>query len=213
MIKELVNKYMGLDDGLLRDYIGASSVGGACDRAIWYEYKGYKSKFGEKTKMTFEIGKSIEEIVLRVLELEGGMIERPLQFKEESLPLFRGTCDAVIEIEGERVILEIKSASDSNFSKMARQTIAIANTRYWDQAQSYMGMSGIHKCIFLVVNKNTSDIYEELVAFDKFHYQSLVEKARVISKCEKEPARINESPLFYLCKMCGFKDACHGVAL
>ena len=72
-----------------------------------------------------------------------------------------------------------------------------------------MGMSGIHTAYILVLNKDNSEIADEMVIFDEFFYHKLRSKALMIANSESAPPKINGSPLFYKCKMCKFNKVCH----
>src|ERR1700749_1900295 len=62
----------------------------------------------------------------------------------------------------------------------------------------------------LLVNKDNSDISDEKVEFDHVFYKTLENKAKEISEAVTPPPRINNSPLWYKCKMCKYHGVCHG---
>ena len=72
-----------------------------------------------------------------------------------------------------------------------------------------MGMSGIHKAYIVVLNKDNSEIADELVTFDPVFYETLRNKAAMIANANVMPPRINASPLWFQCKMCKFNKVCH----
>jgi hypothetical protein len=72
-----------------------------------------------------------------------------------------------------------------------------------------MGMSGIHKAYIVVLNKDSSEISDELVEFDEVYYQTLRKKAAMIANANVAPPKINGSPLWFQCKMCKFNKVCH----
>ena len=91
--------------------------------------------------------------------------------------------------------------------------MAKANKVYATQIalyQAYMELSD-NPCLFTVVNKNTSEIYYELVPFDKDLAQSASDKAVNILTAIKSGdilPRIAQSKDFYLCRFCDFQNAC-----
>ena len=68
-------------------------------------------------------------------------------------------------------------------------------------------------CLFTVVNKNTSEIYYELVPFDKKLAQEASDKAVDILtsiKANDILPRIAQSRDFFLCKFCEYQNSCWG---
>lgn len=202
-----------------RDYIGASSIGAECDRQIWYECKGYQGEpLDTKYRRVFDMGRWLESLVVQWLREAGFRIETAneknslLEVVASDMPYFKGHMDGLILIgDHEKHILEIKSAKDSSYKTFVSKGIKLWFPRYYAQLQSYMGMSGIHNAIILVLNKDSSDICDNLVTFNQKEYDNLKERAQRIYLSEKEPPRINESPAWYLCRICKFRKICHGV--
>ena len=200
-----------------RNYIGASGIGNPCERKIWYSYKGLAGKDKPELKLTFEIGKRLEAMILDIFEKTPIQVIRPSEENcdlfcvDKDLPSFSGHMDAILVLEsGERIILDIKTAKASSYAKFVNQGLKAWNMQYYAQLQAYMGMTGLNRAILLAINKDSSEMHEEWVWFNDIYYQELKMKAARIIDCEVEPARINKSPLFYLCRMCSYSEKCHG---
>ena len=194
-----------------RTYIGASSIGNPCERAIWYGLNRPDEKeVTSKQRMTFEIGRQLEWVILDILERELHLCE-PGSYFESSYPKFQGNVDSLIlDKEGKPLaFIEIKTANDSSFNTFKNKGIKLWYPEYYDQIQSYMGMSGVHKCYLLALNKNTSELHQEAILFDEYRYDWLVNKARRIGEATSEPPRINNSASYFKCKMCFYKKICH----
>lgn len=200
-----------------RSYIGASSIGAPCMRQIWYGFKGYEGEgIGPELQLTFDIGKSLETLLLDYIisEMSGwqSIIDRSLEDNE--IEFFKGTPDFMVYINYPRdneslIILELKTAKNSSFLTFKNKGLKIWSMQYYDQLQSYMGMSGAKQGVLLAINKDTSELHEEWVDFEEPRYEYLKNKAMLIANAEFPPDRINNSPMFYLCKMCKFKGICH----
>jgi hypothetical protein len=68
-----------------------------------------------------------------------------------------------------------------------------------------------HPALFTVVNKNTSEIYYELVPFNRELAQTASDKAVNILTAAKSGdilPRIAQTRDFYLCKFCEFRETC-----
>lgn len=194
-----------------RDYIGASSIGSECLRQIWYELNCKESfPIPNRIRRIFDTGKLMEEYILSLLQMCGLSLHRNVELIEHTMDYFEGHADAIwIKGLGDRIIIEIKTAKNSEFQKVINHGLKKWNPKYYAQIQSYMGMSGINSTYILVLNKDNSELYDELVTFDSIFYEGLKEKAKMIYSAKSEPPRINGSALFYMCKMCKFKDICH----
>ncbi len=194
-----------------RNYIGASIIGSQCLRQIWYEFKGAESEsVSTKTRRTWDIGKNLEGLICTWLFNSGISIFGEFKpFKSKNVSEFQGNVDGIIFLNDEKFILEIKTAKNASFNIFVNKGVKIWNPQYYAQIQSYMGMSGIFSTYILVLNKDNSEISDELVTFDEQYYEELEQKAMMISKAVSAPPRINGSPLFYKCKMCKFNNLCH----
>lgn len=196
-----------------RNYIGSSSIGNPCSRAIWYAFNGHPKKpLTAKQIRTFEIGKALEgmikEEIKQVLPFKDS--ESLATFYDDDVKIFQGNVDGAVLINGRMVILEIKTANDSSFQTFFKKGLKEWNPAYYSQVQSYMGMSKIESAYIVVLNKNTSELHDEYVMFDEIFYYGLKAKAQTISQAQEPPERINKSPLFYICSMCRYKETCHG---
>ena len=197
-----------------REYIGSSSIGNPCARAIWYAYKGHEKKpLTAKQIRTFEMGKILEEMIKEQVRLLGFPLNDGAQFTacyDDDVKIFQGNVDGILEIDGRFVILEIKTANDANFQTFVKKGLREWSPTYYSQVQAYMGMKGVDSAYILVLNKNTAQLHDEHVKFDDIFYHELKAKAKIISESEEPPERINKNPMFYICSMCQYKEVCHG---
>ncbi len=195
-----------------RQYIGASSIGNQCLRAIWYGLRMSETKVVEpQQQLAFEVGKRLEILILDLLVASGIHIERQFGFHCREYSLFQGTLDAVLfdNVGNSTAIIEIKTAKNDSFRIFQRKGVRLWWPEYYDQVQCYMGMSGIAESIILVFNKDASELCEEVIEFDPIWYASLVEKAKIVGEYTEPPPRLSERPAFFKCKMCFYKEECH----
>jgi len=210
------------DEEPRRDYLGASSIGHPCGRRVWYQYKRERTPPQPRQALIFDTGKRLEEMVLDKLEIaakhiQGFELIRPceennwLHACSKEVPQFQGHMDAMIVIAGSLVIIvEIKSAKDSEFNNFKRKGLQEWKPQYFAQTHSYMGMKEIPNAVELVINKDSQEMHEEWLQLDAIYYAELEERARRIVMATEEPERINKNPTFYLCQQCEFKNECHG---
>lgn len=212
VLSKKIDAYQSKDTQDKRDYIGASTIGSNCYRRIWYEYKGYlATQVPVKTRRTWDIGKKLESLILDWLELAGLTLDRNWpELQSTRVPFLRGHVDAVWIKKGKPfAIIEIKTAKNGSFRVLESKGVREWDPGYYAQIQTYMGMSGIYSAYVLALNKDSSELYDEVVTFDPDFYAKLEDKALLIGRSPVEPPKIHASPLWFECKMCKFNKVCH----
>jgi hypothetical protein len=200
-----------------RHYIGASSIGNKCDRAIWYGFKGAESsKPSPSLKTTFDIGKRLESLLLDYMDEAGLNVVRPtpennyLFLQDTEVPLFQGHCDAILIMKDQApAIVEIKTANTASFSNFKSKGLLVWRENYYAQIQAYLGMKGYSRGVLLAIDKNTSELHHEWVVYDDIYYHQLRYKARAIAQCSEPPEKLNKNPIFYACNVCAYRRTCH----
>lgn len=196
-----------------RDYIGASIIGHPCYRKLWFTINNKKQDvLTPRSQRILDMGKALEGLIIKWLNDVGILTKQSsVAVVDTSLPYFKGHYDSlIVDKKGlPKYILEIKTAKDSSFSQFKSHGLKRWDETYYAQIQSYMGMSGIHSAIIVVLNKDNSEILDEEVTFDESYYLGLREKAKLIKEAKIAPPRVNGSPLYYLCRMCPFSEGCH----
>ena len=74
-----------------------------------------------------------------------------------------------------------------------------------------MAYLNLEQCLFTALNKDTSELYFELIPFDSEAAQRYSDRAvQIIKASERNELLpcISSDPAFFRCKMCGFKDVC-----
>jgi len=223
-----------VDDAILRNeqkrerrkYLGASSIGEECSRKIQYRFLNYpqdeRSGFSAQTLRIFQFGHEIEDYTAKWLR-DAGFDLRTEDKQGEQFGFsiaddqIRGHIDGVIcggpVTMGYPALWENKSSNDKRFQSFVRHGVAKANPTYATQIalyQTYMDLSE-QPALFTVVNKNTSEVYYELVPYNQELAQAASDKAVNIltaSKVGDILPRVAQSKDFFLCKFCEFRETC-----
>tara|TARA_R100001591_G_scaffold16626_3_gene22971 strand:- start:3304 stop:4086 length:783 start_codon:yes stop_codon:yes gene_type:complete len=223
-----------VDDAILRNeqkrerrkYLGASSIGEECSRKIQYRFLNYPqdemSGFSAQTLRIFQFGHEIEDYTAKWLR-DAGFDLRTEDKQGEQFGFsiaddqIRGHIDGVIcngpVTMGYPALWENKSSNDKRFQSFVRHGVAKANPTYATQIalyQTYMDLSE-QPALFTVVNKNTSEVYYELVPYNQELAQAASDKAVNIltaSKVGDILPRVAQSKDFFLCKFCEFRETC-----
>ena len=209
-----------------RSYIGASSIGDECSRKVQYRYLNYPidpdKEFSARTLRIFEFGHKIEDYVAKWLrDAKFDLRTEDKNGKQFGFSIadgeIRGHIDGVIcdgpVAMGYPALWECKSANDSKFKAFVRHGVAKANPTYATQLalyQTYMDLTE-NPALFTVVNKNTSEVYYELVQYNKVLAQQASDKAVNIltaAKANDILPRIAKSKDFFLCKFCEYRETC-----
>jgi len=210
-LTKLIEKHQSCVTDETRNYIGASSIGSDCLRQIWYQFKGEQSEgVPAKFRRAWAIGTTLEGLIVSWLTEAGVPVERSDKtYYARDMPYFQGHFDGIYTYKKTHGILEIKTAKHSSFTLFVNKGLKAWNPQYYAQIQSYMGMSGIDNAIILVLNKDNSELSDELVLFDADFYEKLTQKAAMIFGAKTMPPRIHGSALYFKCKMCKYNKVCH----
>ncbi len=193
-----------------RSYLGMSIAGDPCARKIWYQFRGYTPKsIDGRAQMIFSLGSAVESEVLKWLRGAGYNIRG--QQEEFSLlkGFVRGHCDGIIEgVKGARPhILEIKSASSTRFKMFKTAGIPATSPTYAAQLQLYMGCSGYERGVWVVMNKDTCELYIERAHFDKQTYLNLQKRCAAIIGSDNPPEEAFQEG-DRECTMCPYEGHC-----
>lgn len=199
-----------------RAHLGASTIGEGCARKLWFDFRKCDiPEFNGRMLRLFNRGHLEEERVFELLQAAGIHVDshdvdgRQYGFKDLH-GHFAGSCDGIVKTASEdEMLLEIKTHNDRSFAKLRQSGVAIANFKHYVQMQVYMGYLDLRMALYFAVNKNTDEVYTEMVAFN----EECFNKARGIAK----KVIVSETPLpvklkrdSETCKYCDYKDVCFG---
>ncbi|MDR0581125.1 MAG: hypothetical protein LBG04_03375 [Holosporaceae bacterium] len=108
---------------------------------------------------------------------------------------------------------ECKTLNNKSWTDTQKRGVLVSKQIYYAQIQLYMAYLGLDEnpCLFTALNKDTSELYHELIAFDVESAQRYSDRAVQIIKAsennEMMPCVSNDSP-FYRCKMCSYGQVC-----
>jgi len=199
--------------------LGASQIGRPCDRELWYSFHWAKlNKFEGRMLRLFEKGRTeeswieldLKEIGVEFLELdaETGKQWEFSELGDHFVCKLDGAACGFIEAAATWHVVEIKTANQSAFDKVVKEGCKKAKPEHYAQMITGMGMSGMDRAAYIVVNKNTEEIYFERITMDKTEWKRILQRAKEIIFGDI-PERINESAAWYQCKFCNFNSICH----
>ncbi len=84
-----------------------------------------------------------------------------------------------------------------------------AKFSHYVQMQAYMRKMGITVAIYGAINKNTDDLYLEIITLDPETADVFIDRGEKIIYMETPPPKLSTSPGFFKCMFCDHKPVCH----
>jgi hypothetical protein len=228
-------EFQHIRDDIPRNYLGASRLGVNCSRALQYEYtQTLRDKWlSGRTLRIFEMGHALEKMALNWLGMAGFEIST---YQDNGEPFGFATADGKIQGHVDGIIRgglfkdvfavemaypalwECKSMNAKAWKQTVDKGMKVAKPIYAVQIaiyQAYMEeiIPGVSKnpALFTAVNKDTSELYHELVPFDAGLAQAASDKAvnilRATQAGETLP-RISADPEHFECRFCDWQNYC-----
>ena len=191
-----------------RGHLGMSQIGHEDARTLWFKFRwSMPDELKARTLRIFRLGNLVEDETATLLRLIPGLElhtdQDGKQFSFHALGgHFSGSMDGCLvgipEAPKTWHVWEAKSAKDKKFKELIKAgSIKKWNKTYWTQAQCYMGVSGMHRCLFTVYNKDTSEIFSERIRLDKTIWPAMVAHAERIISADEPPKSSYPNREFY----------------
>lgn len=210
-----------------RQYLGASAIGGECERQLAYSFhqtpKDEGAGFKANTLRMFDMGHDGEERMAQYLRDAGFTLQT---HKEDGKQIgisdaegkFKGHLDGVIhagpKIKGLKYpcLWENKALGSKTFADFKRNGLKDFKPTYYAQVQIYMGYHGLESCLFTALNRDTGEVWIELVKFVARDCQDYIDRAvRIVKSTNPEElGRAGKGPDDFKCKFCDYKKRCYG---
>lgn len=201
-----------------RSHLGASVIGRKCERELWLGWRwSFLRKFKPRIQRLFNRGHQEEARFLALLEMIGVQFHQPEDGNQERISdhggHFGSALDGVLwgvpDAPGEWILGEFKTFGTKPFCKLVVEGVAVSKPEHYSQMQVCMARRGIHKCLYMAVNKNDDDIYCEIIEYNHEHATKELTKAASIITRRDAPKRMSEDPSFLDCSWCDAKQRCH----
>lgn len=221
------------DDDSYRSHLGASKIGDECERSIYYGWRWAKKnkprgKKGEDPKRAesrmrrlWNRGHLEEGRFIALLLTAGIAVYQQdadgKQFRISALGgHFGGAGDGVLMgvpdlPPGVPALGEFKTHSDKSFKALQDEGVRSSKRTHYVQMQEYMHHMGLLYALYLAVNKDTDELYAEIVQYDGPTAEQFLDRARRIVFADTPPDRMRgASPGFFHCKyMCDYLEVCY----
>jgi hypothetical protein len=206
-----------------RKHLGASKIGDACGRKLWYEFRHADRPINRSTRpqgqveRVFERGHREEPYIISYLKACGHELENT---PENQIRIsdcgghFGGSVDNVGYLPKqfgvpEKILYEFKTSNSAEFLKLTKNDVRSVKPMHYSQICAYGYKLDLNYCLYICVDKNTEDLYVELVAIDKSYGKSMIDKAALIITSGTPLPKISLSASHFSCKWCSLADVCH----
>jgi hypothetical protein len=202
-----------------RKHLGASIIGRSCARSIWYTFRwAKKEKFRGRMLRLFDRGHKEEDRFIDWLRAIGCEVwTRTPDGKQyrvsDCLGHFGGSLDGVArgipEFPTIPMLTEFKTHNEKSFKQFETKMLVSAKYEHYVQCQLYMGKMQLEKALYMGICKNNDALYLEIIDFHPDVYNQYLARAKFIIFSEVAPPKLNQSPGWWQCQFCNFKDICH----
>jgi hypothetical protein len=206
-----------------RNHLGASTLGKPCWRQLWYNFRWVKQeRFDGRMMRLFNVGHSAEPRFVAYLRGIGFEVkefdEDGKQFRMSgAMGHYGGSLDGICKAPAryqlsEDILISLSFKTNSTgpgYVKVATESLQKAKPEHWAQECQYGYKCGIKYCIYMIENKNDSDITFKVLELDWNYGAQLEKKAEQIIFSKEPPPRISENPSVFECKYCHLTDICH----
>lgn len=207
-----------------RDYLGASILGDACERAVFYNLTAKKPQ-APRIERIFERGRWGEGYVTGLLRQAGFLLlcvdpDTGRQFAvslfdgrvkghaDGILVLWRGADMSPVELPA---LWECKVLGSKGWKQLVKEGAQKAYPKYFGQVQIYMNGLGLPRALLTAVNADTMELHHEVIPFDAVRADQLISRAgRILLAVDagEIPPRGNPASTDWRCKMCDHRAMC-----
>lgn len=207
MLKEYIDKFYedkNRDREQTRFYITDS---GKCGRSVFFKFKqAPKEKMEARLLRVFEHGDYIHQLIMKSLF---GSRDVHVVASEINMPpqeIISGRADAILSIQGELYVLDIKSMNSMIF----RSLIAPKEENVC-QIQLYLHFFNVKKGVLLYVDKDQQQLKEFIIEYDpEFCLRLINEFKNLKNKIDAGiiPDVLPDYPDNWQCGYCPFRPVC-----
>ena len=213
-----------------RSYLGASSLGHSCERAVWYGF--HKPEIASPMKangiLAVNDGHRSEALMTELLRAMPGIELQTDNGQGHQIGFsdfggkFAGHVDGIIKgiplAPVTKHCWEHKSAGQKRFDAFlkakkehgSKGALKAWDFKYYVQGILYMDYLGLTRHYLTVSLGGLRDFASCRTEADPDMARALREKIKMMLDLDIEPGRISDDPENYLCRFCDFREPCHG---
>lgn len=219
-----------------RSHLGASLLGDECARKVWYGFRwAVKPRFDGRLIRLFNRGHLEEGRVIAALLMVGAQVyQQDANGKQYRISWAEGHAGGsgdglaigIPDVPAITVLLEFKTHGEKSFIELAGKLaewrdyvrgkgpftgkgVKECKPEHYTQMQLYMRKMNLTCALYVAVNKNTDDLYMELIHLASEYADQYLDRGEKIVWAEKPPQKLSVSPGFFKCRFCDIRPVCH----
>ncbi|MBK9427232.1 MAG: oxidoreductase [Gammaproteobacteria bacterium] len=203
-----------------RPHLGGSQIGHHCGRYLWLQFRWAASpSFDGRMLRLFDHGNHEEKRIVADLRAIGATVYEvdPDTGRQITYTAFCGHFGASLdgvaiglpEAPHKWHVLEFKTSGDKPFQSLIKTGVEKDKHQHYSQMQIGMELAGIDRAMYIVINKNTDEIYTERVRHKPREAQRLLDRAARVIFSDAPLERVSDRPDWYQCRWCEARDVCH----
>lgn len=224
------------DEGF-RGHMGASMLGDECARKVWYNFRWTtKPKFPGRVLRLFNRGHLEEGRVIALLLMIGTQVwQQDANGKQFRISWAEGHAGGSGDGVGKGIpdldaalpfVLEFKTHGEKSFIELAGKLnewrayvegtgrftgkgVRECKPEHYTQMQLYMRKMGLTCALYVAVNKNTDDLYMEIIYLNPEYADQYIDRGEHLVWRTDAPKKINTSAGFFKCRFCDERPVCH----
>jgi hypothetical protein len=182
-----------------RTYLGASVLGDECERKLFDNFRWlFPAEIFDGQKLSiFQTGHEWEARLVRMVQAAGiDLHDTDPETGEQFAVRFAGghggghldgEATKVPEAPATVHVVEFKTHKDKSFKDLLKKGVRESKPTHHAQMQTYMGLRGRTRALYLAVNKNDDTLYAERVEFDVVEFTRLMTRAERIVTTDRRP--------------------------
>lgn len=205
-----------------RTHLGISNIGDPCARKIFFGFRWVaRQNHSGRILRLFNRGHMEEGRFIAALLAAGMKIyQQDSEGKQFRLSEYGGHVGSAIDgvIVGcpdlqdpnTPVLTEMKTHGDKSYKKLLKEGVRESKYMHYVQMQVYMKKMGLGAALYIAVNKNTDEIYCELIPYDSVVADQYIDRAVNIAAADEAPVGLSTKGAgWFECKMCDYNDVCY----
>ncbi|MDD5433690.1 MAG: Dna2/Cas4 domain-containing protein [Candidatus Pacebacteria bacterium] len=205
MLKELIDKFYLEQEKSKHQFHFYITDAGKCQRAVFFKFKNVPgTKTDPRLLRMFEHGELLHRNIFNVLYRLKIGVTTEVKIPEQAI--ISGRADAILSLNGENYVLDIKSINSMAFRKLVSP-----KDENICQIQLYLHYFKIQKGILLYIDKDLQEMKEFLVNYDPaLVNQLLIGFDQLKDKIEKNilPVALFDYPKNWQCVYCQYRQLC-----
>lgn len=220
-----------------RTHLGASILGDECSYRLWARWRWLKNeRFSGRMQRLFDRGHKEEPRMIQWLEMIGFTVfdvdpNTGKQFRITGCDgHFGGSADTFAYAPArfglsDPLLVEFKTYNDKWFTMLAgkclqktpeykrdatkAKRVRGTHPKHYTQMCSYGRAYNVGYALYCAVNKDTDELYYEIVPLNADEGDDMFRKAETVVYSQTPLPRLASTPTYFECKMCNLVGVCH----